>query len=92
MRKKSVLNLDPRLSAMVDNAFYCTNPPPSSSVLSQMGQQERLPVMLAYIQHLVTRELNKTNVDKDSHYRVTIERSIHCLKFFEGHHYFSIRD
>ena len=62
MRKKAVANLDPRLSAMVENAFYCTNPPPASSL--SVTLQERLPVMLAYIQHLVTRELNKSNVDK----------------------------
>ena len=58
MRKKAALHLDQRLSLMIENAYYASNPPdrPATSA------KERSPIEL-YLRKLLYKDLTVNNTD-----------------------------
>ncbi|ORY39930.1 ARM repeat-containing protein [Rhizoclosmatium globosum] len=59
MKKKTALNLDSRLSLLIDNAFYVCNPPEKTAV-----QQKERPPLELYIRKLFYLDLSKKTSER----------------------------
>ncbi|KAI9328498.1 armadillo-type protein [Obelidium mucronatum] len=59
MKKKTALNLDSRLSLLIDNAFYQCNPPEKTAI-----QQKERPPLELYIRKLFYADLSKKNSER----------------------------
>ncbi|KAJ3097179.1 hypothetical protein HDU97_005098 [Phlyctochytrium planicorne] len=59
MRKKSVQNLDTRLSLLIENAFFVCNPPEVKP-----RQEKERSIIELYLRKLLYRDLNRKNVEK----------------------------
>ncbi|KAI8900244.1 armadillo-type protein [Globomyces pollinis-pini] len=58
LRKKTVLNMDPKYAFMIDNAVYECNPPETSG----MVQKHREPIEL-FLRKLVYKDLSRSTID-----------------------------
>jgi regulator of nonsense transcripts 2 len=59
MRKKSALHLDSRYAALIENAYYYSNPPEG-----KQEERKKRPPMHQYIRRLLYKDLNKVGTEK----------------------------
>ena len=74
MRKKAVQHMDARYTAMIENAYYYSNPPEGT----KDAIIER-PPMHQYIRKLLYKDLSKVNVERVSRCCLGDKCKLMCL-------------
>lgn len=80
MKKKSALNLDSRYKAMIENAFYYSNPPASLTIAREVR-----PPKHEFVRKLLYKDLNKVTTEKVCSFRWPFYTPLVILRLYRRH-------